>query len=138
MDNGDGIVRTEFTQFPKHVHPVPESDWATVDFVAGPCPVVVIGQAQNGDSRHRFAPGEIRVESRGDDQRLHVTMQIFRDEREGQLVLSGPSVYYYRLVVEFPNRVPNEYVIRHLDEHGDEQYRTFESYMGPPADLVEE
>ncbi|WP_439026178.1 hypothetical protein [Haloarchaeobius sp. DT45] len=129
-DNG-GIVRTEFELLPKHIHPAPENDSASVDFFAGSRQVTVIGYVLNGDSRHRLVLEDVRVERTGEDRHLRVTLRIERTEPE--LVTTGPEVHAYRLLVEFPDQLPNEYHITHLDENSDEQFETMEALMVDPA-----
>ncbi|WP_247000358.1 hypothetical protein [Halosolutus gelatinilyticus] len=129
MKVDDRILEAAFTRLPKHRYPEPDEDDAIVDFDAGPHDIVVLGHARNGDSRHHFAPEEVRLGSDGDQETLSVTMRITRNEAEDQLILTGPTVYYYRLRVAFDGPLPEEYEITHLDEDGDAQFEVKEMLM---------
>ncbi|WP_267639311.1 hypothetical protein [Haloarchaeobius amylolyticus] len=130
MTDSEGVVRTEFDRLPKHIHPAPTADSATVDLFAGPRQVVVLGHVRNGDSRHDLVAEDVRVERAGADRHLHVTLRIERTDAE--LVTTGPAVHAYRLLVEFSDTVPNEYHITHLDQNGEVQFETMEALMVPP------
>jgi hypothetical protein len=116
------IVAAEFDgRVPKSQQPRPESDWATVDIDAGPRQVVVLGCVLNGDSRHELACRDVSIDDTGELTRLSVTVQLEKHDPEGEVILTGPGEFYYRLRVEHEGATPREYRITHLDENGDEQ-----------------
>ncbi|WP_435318152.1 hypothetical protein [Haloarchaeobius sp. TZWSO28] len=135
MNDSPGIVRTEFDLLPKHVHPEPGEDSASVDFFPGPRQVVVLGHVLNGDSRHELVLEDVHVEQSGDDRHLHVTLQVRRTETE--LVTTGPTIHAYRVLVEFPEAIPNEYHITHLGENGEPKFETMEALLVSPDRLLD-
>ncbi|WP_436926868.1 hypothetical protein [Halosimplex amylolyticum] len=132
METDDGIARVEFLDaVPKHRWPEPETDSATVDFDAGEGQVVVLGVVKNGDSRHELVCDSLTLQT---DQRgtLEATVRIDEDDQDSEIVMGYTEAFHYRLVVEFDDAVPGEYVVRHLDENGDPQFEVQEVLMVEP------
>jgi hypothetical protein len=132
METDDGIAQVEFLDaVPKHRWPEPESDEATVDFDAEAGQIVVLGVVKNGDSRHDLVCDDLTLKT---DQRgtLEVTVRIDEDDPESNLVMGYTEAFHYRLLVEFDEALPGEYVVRHVDETGDQQFEVQEVLMVDP------
>lgn len=148
MESNNRIARTEFTRLPKHVHPEPDIDWASVDFVAGPHQIAVVGFVRFGPSGgldHDLSlcdvklesDDEVRLESGNSHEKLHVEMCVTKEEHELTLAVVRTGVHY-RVLVEFTDKIPNEYSISHIDENGDTQFEVFEAVMDDPYEYQEE
>ncbi|MFC7139622.1 hypothetical protein ACFQMA_07190 [Halosimplex aquaticum] len=134
MEIDDGIARVEFLDaVPKHRWPESETDDATIDFDAGEGRIVVLGRVKNGDLRHDLVCDSLALQT---DQRgtLEVTIRIDEDDQDSDLVMGNTETFHYRLLVEFDDALPGEYVVRHLDENGDQQFEIKEILMVDPTD----
>lgn len=137
MGTNNSIVRAEFVDgLPKYVHPEPTDDRATVDFAAGSNQIVILGHVRNGDFRHELTLDEIRLDERSSREELTVELRI--REEESEIVMGYTPIFHYRLLVEFDDSIPAEYVIRHFDEEDTKQYEVREILMVDPEAYQEQ
>jgi hypothetical protein len=109
METDDVFSRVEFLgDIPKQRLPQPEGDWATVDFDTKIDQVVILGCVCNGDSRHELTCDSISIEEGG---RGKLVVEIRLISHESELIKGiGKTHFYYRVLVEFSDEIPGEYV----------------------------
>ncbi|WP_265108917.1 hypothetical protein [Halosolutus halophilus] len=113
MAESTNIVQKSFELQKKNSFPKDERDYAVVDFYPDEDRVVILGCLVNGNSLHQLSLEDLSLEN--------------------ELVMTGSSLYLYRLVVEFANGIPEVFEIEHYDVDGDQQYRVLEQHI-PPDD----
>ena len=132
METDESISQVDFLgDIPKQRLPPPEEDWAIIDFDTKIDQVVILGCVCNGDSRHELTCDSISIEEGG---RGKLVVEIRLISHESELIKGiGKTHFYYRVLVEFSDEIPGEYVIKHFDGNSALQYEVTEILMADPA-----